>query len=39
MIVGWDKMVRARQQRRYAHFSPTAIRSLLKVGGVKLQGD
>jgi hypothetical protein len=30
-LLRWDKMVRARQQRRYAHLSPTAIRALLKV--------
>lgn len=30
-LLRWDKMVRARQQMRYKHFSPAAIRMLLKV--------
>ena len=30
-LLRWDKMVRARQQRRYAPFSPHATRALLRV--------
>jgi hypothetical protein len=30
-LLRWDKMVRARQQRRYKHFSTQATRALLRV--------
>lgn len=30
-LLRWDKMVRARQQQRYASFTPHATRALLKV--------
>lgn len=39
-MLRWDKMVRARQQQRYSHYSTKTIRALLRVRseGDRLQG-